>query len=458
MLSRIEIRNFRSIRRASVSIPASGICAVVGANGSGKSNLVRALRFLASITHNGLDGAVIEAGGAEGLFPKAIPSERWHVENTSIVSRFSPSGLSPLLKTPRIKCDSLVHSIELGIRSRATQEQGQFDLLEETLEFSGGVSTDAQLDIQDVALVGRPRLQIKKGQKGGLVAQTERFPEGSRRVALEWLGLADIFVRPDAEGNFADEEVAQWLDRLGRPEQQGGSADSFLSRQPGNPLLFSPLVDELADYFRRLLWFDLQLDVLRREQPRSRPGVLGSNGSGLPAAVNLLAKDFDAHRRVRGALREIAPLIQGFQVKVLGSTKEYIAFAETAALREVESWEASDGTLRTLALLVAVATARSDSILLLEEPEIGLHPWAVRSMMSFIREEVERRHLQVLITTHSEHIIRELGAAELLVADRVADQGTEFVAAYDLVGELSGDELADLWIRGLLRGVPEGAD
>jgi len=69
----------------------------------------------------------------------------------------------------------------------------------------------------------------------------------------------------------------------------------------------------------------------------------------------------------------------------------------------------SDGTLRSLALLVALLsgadsdTARNDGLIMLEEPETGLHPGATRVLLDAMLEASERT--QILVTTHSPDLL-----------------------------------------------------
>src|SRR5262249_25287927 len=88
---KIRISNFRSIRDTTFTFPESGLAAVIGANGSGKSNLIKLLQFLGSIATDGVEGAVRVLGGFESVFPKALtPPELRHavfeVDYQAIVS------------------------------------------------------------------------------------------------------------------------------------------------------------------------------------------------------------------------------------------------------------------------------------------------------------------------------------------------------------------------------------
>ena len=68
---------------------------------------------------------------------------------------------------------------------------------------------------------------------------------------------------------------------------------------------------------------------------------------------------------------------------------------------KVDARSLSDGTLRTLAILTALATVQEYSHVIVEEFDNGLHPSRVGVLTSAIVEATERRNLRVLVTTHN---------------------------------------------------------
>ena len=73
----------------------------------------------------------------------------------------------------------------------------------------------------------------------------------------------------------------------------------------------------------------------------------------------------------------------------------------------------SDGTIYALCLLVAVLTrVKQPGITIIEEPERGLHPKAISELIGFIREYASTHH-PIILTTHSESVVRSLELEEL---------------------------------------------
>ncbi len=88
----------------------------------------------------------------------------------------------------------------------------------------------------------------------------------------------------------------------------------------------------------------------------------------------------------------------------------------------------SDGTKRLFYLIGSVTYADSAHILLIEEPEIGVHPHQLAKLMNFLKaQSVEK---QIIITTHSPQVLNCLTAQELgkiIIARHEGKAGTKMV-------------------------------
>jgi len=106
----------------------------------------------------------------------------------------------------------------------------------------------------------------------------------------------------------------------------------------------------------------------------------------------------------------------------------------------------SDGTLRLMGLLWAVLAGAGP--LLLEEPELSLHPEVVRYLPSMFAQVQRRSNRQIMISTHSKEMLRDegIGLDEVLVLEPSAEGTTVAPAgAYEEVPLLveKGVSLAD---------------
>ena len=69
----------------------------------------------------------------------------------------------------------------------------------------------------------------------------------------------------------------------------------------------------------------------------------------------------------------------------------------------------SDGTLRFIAIVVALLTAAPHSLLLIEEVDNGLHPSRAKELVDMLKELSRKRQVDVLCTTHNPYLIDSLG-------------------------------------------------
>lgn len=94
-----------------------------------------------------------------------------------------------------------------------------------------------------------------------------------------------------------------------------------------------------------------------------------------------------------------------------------------------EKWlywnQISDGTKRLFYILVNVYFSYSNATILLEEPELGIHPDQLKKLMQFLKEQAKEK--QIIITTHSPQVLNILSEEELdhIITTRYdAEKGT----------------------------------
>lgn len=115
----------------------------------------------------------------------------------------------------------------------------------------------------------------------------------------------------------------------------------------------------------------------------------------------------------------------------------------------------SDGTLRAIALLTALAqpTSRLPAFISIDEPELGLHPAAIRLLIEQARAVAA--HTQVLFATQSETVLDYFEPEEVVVIER--EQGHTVLKTFTpeaLEGWLEDYTLSEVFDKGLLGGQP----
>jgi predicted ATPase len=85
----------------------------------------------------------------------------------------------------------------------------------------------------------------------------------------------------------------------------------------------------------------------------------------------------------------------------------------------------SDGTKRLFYLITEVTL--TNGIVLLEEPELGVHPHQLHQIMLFLKEQAEDK--QIILTTHSPQVLDVLNSDELdriIIAEVHKEKGSQF--------------------------------
>ncbi len=464
MISRLHIENFRSIFNAEIEFSDTGLTIIVGANGSGKTNVVRALEFISDIHRGDLSSAVGAQGGQRSIIPKAIPYQK--LSGTDTIVRYELK-LTPPNKFYRsnFKLPGGIHELRFRTASRNNIRH-----IKEHLEFTQplavaeALDTDKQDDSRPISNWSRGRQSsIKFARTAANELEITTKPKISDFNALgyvEWLGFRFVegmgvtlgtrdslkaFLSEGRKRSNVDEDQITSSQTI----QQLGSF--FLSR--------SPQASAFRGTARNIKRFDFHITSLRGDQQPTTDTQLNSTGENLPAIVRWMTRDKKSNiswDRILSTLKDIFPYAYDVRNNLLRSGKEYIEFMETPKGRPVESWDASDGALRSLAILIAIESHPSDDTIIIEEPERGLHPWAIRYLFDHIRDAIDRRGIQVIITTHSPQVLEAAIPHEVVAVVRTNKEGTKLQKVSDIVASdsISSGELGRLWVKGLLGGYP----
>jgi predicted ATPase len=182
-----------------------------------------------------------------------------------------------------------------------------------------------------------------------------------------------------------------------------------------------------------------QPDALREASaliPEGDPlRFLDERGLGLPGVYDaILSRDVATYMALSSRLSKLFPFVKNVslvnaspQTKALGISLDDGVFVPTAGV--------SDGLLRWLAF-AAVPYLAPGALVLVEEPENGLHPAASRDVMAVLREVSAKA--QVIVVTHSPAVVQELAPTEVTVLRRAERGAIRAVLLSDAALE-SGD-------------------
>ncbi len=130
--------------------------------------------------------------------------------------------------------------------------------------------------------------------------------------------------------------------------------------------------------------------------------------------------------------------------------------------------EVSEGVLYFLAILCIVHQPDPPKLLLLEEPEKGIHPRRIKEVMDFIFELARLRDIQIILTSHSPYVVDYFADIPECISVFDRENGETVIHnAGDIISETNNrlkaaggkpirytDSLGEHWVSGFLGGVP----
>ncbi len=199
--------------------------------------------------------------------------------------------------------------------------------------------------------------------------------------------------------------------------------------------------------------------------PVKLTGDISDNQSLRPDAGNLAAflhllqeQHAPRYRQIVDTVRLAAPFFKDFVLQPVRQKSDTIRLEwrhrGTDAYFDASSL--SDGTLRFMCLatlLLQPALEETEATLIIDEPELGLHPYAITLLASMLREAASRA--TVIVSTQSVSLVNQFDPEDVIVVDR-EDEASVFrrLSQDDLAHWLQDYGLGDLWEKNVIGGRP----
>ena len=184
------------------------------------------------------------------------------------------------------------------------------------------------------------------------------------------------------------------------------------------------------------------------------PNFLEEDFSNLTLVVNdLLSRRLEPS--LDSYLKRFYESYESLHSRIFGNTVELIV-NETGTSSALPASRLSDGTIRFIALLAILCHPEPPPLICIEEPEIAMHPDSQDLVVELLRKASERT--QLIVTTHSPWLIGRLSAEpeHVVVCDMDATEGTRLhrLSHKEVEDWFDGDrDLGDIWMSGAIKGV-----
>lgn len=184
--------------------------------------------------------------------------------------------------------------------------------------------------------------------------------------------------------------------------------------------------------------------------------ALRDDASNLAAYLYLLREQHpDCYAQIISAVRLMAPFFDDFDLRPSRANPDKIRleWRERGSDAYFNANSLSDGTLRFMCLATLLLMPDPPATILIDEPELGLHPYAITLLAALLRGAAQRT--QLLVCTQSVTLVNQLTLDDIIVVDRVGSEtvfarpGTEALREW-----LQEYSVGDLWEKNLLGGRP----
>lgn len=351
MLKTLAVANYRSINK--LVMPLGRLNLITGANGSGKSNLYRALRLLAETAQGGVVNALAKEGGLESTFWAGPENLSRRMRNGEVPIEASVRSSSKRLRLG-FAGEDFSYAIALGLPEPSHSAFALDPQIKKECIWSGPLYRPASLLVDRAG----PLIRTRQGRSWDVLAQHT----------------------PEFDSLF----------------DQVGSLRGL------------PEVLQMREFIRRWRFYDhFRSDSeapVRQPQLGTRTPVLHHDGRDLAAALQTIREIGDPEA-LQAAISDAFPGAR-LNIAPLQGGRFAIEFYQEGLLRPLSAAELSDGTLRYLLLVAALLTPRPPSLMVLNEPETSLHPDLLPALARLIIRASEQ--CQVWVVSHARRLIAAL--------------------------------------------------
>ncbi len=406
----LHLKNILSFKDAKLDLQPLNV--LIGANGSGKSNLIDVIGLLQAVP-----------GDLAGFLRRNGPTGDWVWKGAPADSEVGMPEIHAAILDPKKPNVPMEYDLQLD-----TSDDGVRVIYE---------------GLTDIRPAGDQLKRVyfsRNADRSGFVAST-----GEAHLERTG-GTNQIRLNPDAVG----------------------SGQSVLNaiRDPLSFSVLSATASRLSTIKSYQSWHVGRDSPVRRPQRTDGdPNFLSEDFSNLALVVNdLLSRRLEPS--LNSYLKRFYESYESLHPRIFGNTIELIV-NETGTSSALPASRLSDGTIRFIALLAILCHPEPPPLICIEEPEIAMHPDSLGLIAELLRKASERT--QVIVTTHSPELVGllppEPEAEYVVVCEQDAEKGTCFhrpsyaeLREWQDIYQQTGKELvlyglSEMWMSGAIGGV-----
>lgn len=305
------------------------------------------------------------------------------------------------------------------------------------------------------------QLQVSVGDAGGPDAVLHFGRKKTEELCAELYFGENGYkftLTPTQDNRMMFAREALWWRPHGNWRAQSGHFESYAEEQKGRTGIYGFVVPVIRNW--RLYHFH---DTSRSALVKQIHGIndnehLRDDARNLAAFLYRLKNHHEVnYQRIVKTIQLVAPFFGDFHLRPTVDNPEKIQLEWVERGQDVPFTASalSDGTLRFICLATVLLQPEvfMPATILIDEPELGLHPYAITILGSLMRAASKEK--QLIISTQSVELVNEFDVNDLIVVDK--KEGASVFKRLDIekLGEwLDEYSLGDLWKKNLLGGRP----
>lgn len=173
-----------------------------------------------------------------------------------------------------------------------------------------------------------------------------------------------------------------------------------------------------------------------------------------PFLLRLRNEEKSCYDEILNACCLVAPFLDDFLLvpQQLGpKTKVALSWKTKGSDYPMQPYHLSDGSIRFICLATALLQPTPPSAIIIDEPELGLHPEAVRVLAELIKDATKRT--QIIVATQSPLLLDQFAIEDIVVVNRRDGQSTlERLKRSDFTEWLKDYSVGELWTKNVIQG------
>lgn len=275
-------------------------------------------------------------------------------------------------------------------------------------------------------------------------------PNGYRATLVPTADDGLVFAQETAE--FHADEIGYHGGPKERPLAGAGDLESKLP-SPGSLTIAHHVAASVNDW--KVYHFHDTSDTAKVKTAYS----IHANARLMPQGENLAAylygiRDSDAYAHIVRTIQRVAPFFHDFVFQVEPNDMIRLRWKHKGSDDYFDATMLSDGTLRFICLTTLLLQPTLPTMILLDEPELGLHPFAMQLLSAMMRSASNQT--QIIASTQSVTLANHFGWQDLLVVDQV-DNESRFrrLQESEVAQWLEQYKLGEIWEMNVFGGTPE---